>query len=143
MGLLSRWKKDKIGAPATKETVKPEATDKSSKKSEKTEEKNSVKTQGKVGGIAYRVLIAPRVTEKATMLAAENKYCFLVDRDASKSQIKQAVAEAYGVFPKAVAVINVNGRGVNFGRRSGRRSDYKKAIVTLPEGKTLNIHEGV
>jgi large subunit ribosomal protein L23 len=72
-----------------------------------------------------------------------NKYSFVVQKDANKNQIMQAVQELYGVKPVSVNMINVDGRRVRFGRSMGRRSDYKKAIVTLPKGKAITIHEGV
>jgi len=54
-----------------------------------------------------------------------------------------AVEELYGTKPERVNVINVQGKVMRFGRSMGRRSDFKKAIVTLPSGKTINLHEGV
>ena len=72
-----------------------------------------------------------------------NKYSFIVRRDSTKGQIKKAILEVYGVNPKSVNMINVSGRWVRFGRSFGRRSDYKKAVVTLPAGKSIAVHEGV
>jgi large subunit ribosomal protein L23 len=61
----------------------------------------------------------------------------------STFNIKRAVKELYGVMPARVTVAHVQGRYVRFGRSMGRRSDYKKAVVTLPKGSTITIHEGV
>lgn len=90
-----------------------------------------------------KVLIKPLVTEKSTVAESLNKYSFSVHRSANKYQVKQAVLEMYGVKPTAVNVTNVQGKWVRFGRSMGRHSDYRKAIVTLPKGKTITIHKGV
>ncbi|OGH91861.1 MAG: 50S ribosomal protein L23 [Candidatus Magasanikbacteria bacterium RIFOXYD2_FULL_39_9] len=85
----------------------------------------------------------PLVTEKSAIAESKNKYSFLVAKAANKNQVKTAVAEIYGVQPTQVNIANVEGRAVRFGRSAGRRGDYKKAIVTLPAGKTIDIHTGV
>ncbi len=95
------------------------------------------------GKLAYKVIIKPLVTEKAAILQSQNKYGFVVAVWATKQQIRAAVNELYGVDARSVRVINVQGRRVRFGRNSGRRSDYKKALVTLKAGQSITIHEGV
>lgn len=92
---------------------------------------------------AARVLLRPVVSEKAVFLETGGTYTFAVKPGANKTLVKQAVKEAYGVMPVSVRVINVEGKDVRFGRSSGKRSDWKKAIVTLPKGKMISIHEGV
>lgn len=94
--------------------------------------------------LAFKVLVKPLVTEKSAVAESKhNKYSFVVAKNANKSQIKKAVEEVYGVKPTNVNVVNVDGRLVRFGRSTGRRSDYKKAVITLPQGKTIDIHVGV
>lgn len=93
--------------------------------------------------LAYKILIKPLITEKSAIAESKNKYSFVVVKSANKNQIKTAVAEVYGVKPVSVNVVNMEGRRVRFGRSMGRRNDYKKAIVSLPEGKTIDIHTGV
>lgn len=95
------------------------------------------------GHIAYRVLLRPLITEKAADMGPENKYVFAVSPKANKIEIAQAIQEVYGVKPNAVNVINVSGKRVRQGRISGQRKDWRKAVVTLPAGKTINIYEGV
>lgn len=90
---------------------------------------------------AYRTLVKPHVTEKTATLAHERKYVFVVNHDATKLSVKQAVRELYGVIPESVQMVNRYGKMVRFGQRSGQRKDWKKAIVTVPEGKTLPIYE--
>lgn len=92
---------------------------------------------------AYRVLVKPVITEKATLGEGKNKYTFIVRKSANKVEIKMAVKSLYGVNPIMVRVINVEGKRKQVGKLAGRRSDFKKAIVTLPVGKTISIHEGV
>lgn len=93
--------------------------------------------------LAFRVLIKPLVTEKSAIAEHGNKYSFMVAKTANKNQIKIAIEEIYGVKPSQVNVANIEGRRVRFGRTMGKRNDYKKAIITLPQGKTIDIHTGV
>ncbi len=92
---------------------------------------------------AYRILLKPLVTEKATVLGAENKYLFAVEPRANKIEIAKAIREVYGVKPAAVNIVKVLGKKTRSGRTIGKRKDWKKAIVTLPEGKTIKVYEGV
>jgi len=88
-------------------------------------------------------LIRPLITEKATALNQLNKYAFEVSVRANKIQIADAIDQRYNVRPSSVNVINNRGRQVRFGKSSGTTRSWKKAIVTLPEGKTIQLHEGV
>ncbi|OGH66570.1 MAG: 50S ribosomal protein L23 [Candidatus Magasanikbacteria bacterium RIFCSPHIGHO2_02_FULL_41_13] len=94
-------------------------------------------------GTAHRVLLAPVVSEKSTLKEAEHSYTFLVEKNANKIEIAKAVEEVYGVRPLKVRTIHVQGKETRFGRRIGRRSDYKKAIVSVSKDQRLAIHEGV
>ncbi len=156
MGLINNWlhKKDKeqlhkAGEKKSQAVVvaeeKPKAPKKKKEHDHKDHEAKPVKSTVKVsaGSAAFKVLVKPLVTEKSAIAESNSKYSFLVNKLANKNQIKSAVAEIYGVAPIQVNVANVEGRAVRFGRSLGRRSDYKKAIVTLPKGKTIDIHTGV
>ncbi len=92
---------------------------------------------------AYRILVRPLITEKATNLSAENKYAFIVATEANKIEVAKAIKATYGVKPVSVNLINVKGKKVTRGRIQGKRKDFKKAIVTLPKGETIKIYEGV
>lgn len=92
---------------------------------------------------ASRVLGQPLVTEKAARAEALGVYTFVVTRQATKGQIRQAIKAVYGVRPRVVRLINVEGKRTMFGRVPGKRSEWKKALVTLPKGQTMRIHEGV
>jgi large subunit ribosomal protein L23 len=85
----------------------------------------------------------PLITEKSTKLMEENKYCFLVDPKANKTQIRQAVEEIFKVKVKAVNTMNVLGKVKKMGRYEGRRPSWKRAIVTLEPGNRIEYFEGV
>ncbi|MBI5794105.1 50S ribosomal protein L23 [Candidatus Uhrbacteria bacterium] len=89
------------------------------------------------------VIVRPLVTEKAASLAGSNTYVFVVDKRANRIQVRSAIKQMYGITPLRVNIQNVSGKWVRFGRSQGKRSDWKKALVTLPAGKTINVHEGV
>ncbi len=90
-----------------------------------------------------RFLVRPVITEKATDLSADNKYAFVVEKSANKIEVAKAIKAVYGVEPKAVNMINMQGKKVARGRIRGQRKDWKKAIVTLKKGDTISIYEGV
>jgi large subunit ribosomal protein L23 len=95
-------------------------------------------------GNVYKVIIAPVITEKNAFLQSRyNQYVFKVTPSAKKEQIKQAVKELYGVTPDKIRIINMQGKYVRFGKYLGRRGDFKKALVTLPKGSSITIHESV
>ncbi len=91
----------------------------------------------------YQVIVRPLITEKATILAGDNKYCFEVDRRANKNQIREAVQVAFSVRVLKVNTLNVHGKMRRFGRNYTRTRDWKKAIVTLAEGDSIQLFEGV
>ncbi|MBI5729397.1 MAG: 50S ribosomal protein L23 [Candidatus Magasanikbacteria bacterium] len=93
--------------------------------------------------MAYRVIVKPLVTEKSALLQSQNHYTFVVANWVSKLQVKEAVKALYGVTPIAVNLVNVQGRRLRFGKSAGQRSDFKKAIITLPPGQSITIHQGV
>ena len=92
---------------------------------------------------AQSTLISPVMSEKAMQGEMRGQYTFFVALDATKVDVKRAVAEVYDIIPTRVRIINTDGKSLRFGRFMGRRSATKKAIVTLPKGKTIAIHEGV
>jgi len=94
---------------------------------------------------AYDIIIAPVITEQSMDDAAElRKYTFKVDPKATKTDIKSAVEEAFGVEVKKVNVSNYDGKVKRQGRFVGTTPAYKKAIVTLTESsKTIEFFEGL
>lgn len=94
-------------------------------------------------GDAYEVLVKPIISEKASLLAGQGKYTFEVAWTCNRSMVKNAIFKVYGIKPKAVNIITMKGKAIQFKRVTGKRNDWKKAIVTMPEGKSLEIYEGV
>lgn len=88
---------------------------------------------------ARDILIRPKITERTTDLMAEGKYVFIVDKRANKIQIADAVAEIFNVKVEKVNTVNVKGKMKRMGRTQGKRSDYKKAIVKLAPGETIEF----
>lgn len=90
----------------------------------------------------HRILIQPLLTEKITGLREKsNTVGFVVHPDANRVQIKQAVEVLLKVKVDKVNLMNVRGKVKRLGRFSGRRSDWKKAFVTLKEGEKLEMYE--
>ena len=98
-----------------------------------------------------KLLIQPVLTEKmAIMQERENKYAFIVDKSANKNQIKEAIEKKFDVFVLKVATMNIDGKLKQMTTRSngktirtqGRRSSYKKAIITLKDGNTIDLLSG-
>ena len=91
----------------------------------------------------YDVILSPVITEKATLLSEQNKVVFRVAGDASKDEIAAAVEALFKVNVTKVNTINVKGKTKRFRGIMGRRSDIKKAIVTLAEGQSIDITTGL
>lgn len=92
----------------------------------------------------YDVLQGPLLTEKGTLLKEkENKVLFKVAISANKIEIKKAVEEMFKVKVSDVATVNYRGKKKRMGRYEGKRPNWKKAIVSLKEGETLDFIEGV
>lgn len=86
------------------------------------------------------ILLAPHVSEKSTRIAERyNQVAFKVTRDATKPEIKDAVELLFKVKVKGVTVLNVKGKRKRFGALSGRRSDWKKAYVSLEAGHEIDF----
>ena len=91
---------------------------------------------------SHRVLIRPLLTEKLTGLREKtNTVVFVVHPDANRIQIRQAVEALLKVKVVKINVMNIRGKVKRLGRFSGRRSDWKKALVTLKEGEKLEMYE--
>ena len=87
-----------------------------------------------------QVLLAPHVSEKTTLAADSNgQHVFKVLKDATKTEIKQAVESLFEVKVAQVRVMNVKGKAKRFGNREGKRSDWRKAYVTLEKGQDIDF----
>jgi large subunit ribosomal protein L23 len=91
----------------------------------------------------YEVLRRPLITEKNTVLQAQNKYAFEIADGANKPMIKQAVEKAFKVKVTKVNVITMQGKTKRVGRRQVQTNPWKKAIVTLQPGNKIEFFEGV
>jgi large subunit ribosomal protein L23 len=88
------------------------------------------------------VLLAPVVSEKSYSLIGEGKYVFRIHPDAHKTQVRQAVEELFGVHVEGVNVLKVQPKPKRRGLSKGIKPGWKKAIVQLREGETIEIFEG-
>lgn len=128
MGLL-----EKIGLKKKKEETKPEAAVETSKK----EEVRQVEKKPTAASRAYRILIRPVLSEKATHLATLGKYVFAVHPQANKSEIKKSIQRVYDVHIEQVKIIKLPGKMRRYGRSAGRTSAWKKAVVSVRAGEKI------
>lgn len=121
--------------------VKPSKSDDAPKKGDKSKKAETpAKQKKKIQHAAvYSVLTQPIITEKATL---SGTYVFEVASKANKAEVKKAVELLYGVTPEHVRIMNVKGKTIRWNARQGKRQDWKKAIVRLKKGETINVYEG-
>ena len=101
------------------------------------------KAQAQVTERNYNVTVAPPITERATMALENNAVVFKVSIDATKPEIKSAVENLWGVKVKAVNTVVTKGKTKRFKGVIGKRSDFKKAYVTLEDGQSIDVSAGV
>lgn len=90
----------------------------------------------------YDVIVRPVVTEKSTAASEHNKLTFKISPTATKKDVKAAVESIFNVKVKKVNTINVEGKAKKFRGRDGQRSDFRKAVVTLEPGQTVDVAAG-
>jgi large subunit ribosomal protein L23 len=119
----------------------PAAQDEAPKGKAKTAKTKTAapKVSSSTAHFAHNILLRAVVTEKSTRGNAQSQYTFEVATDASKADVRRAVHHLYGVTPVAVNMLNVRGAAVRFGRTYGRTINRKKAVITLPSGKTIDV----
>ena len=88
------------------------------------------------------ILLAPVVSEKSYSLIGDRKYSFRVHKDAHKTQVRQAVEELFNVKVEGVNILQVRPKPKRRGLSRGQRPGWKKAIVQLREGESIEIFEG-
>ncbi|WP_284125898.1 50S ribosomal protein L23 [Parerythrobacter aestuarii] len=91
----------------------------------------------------YDVVLAPHITEKATLASEHNAVVFKVANDATKPQIKEAVEAIFGVSVTGVNTINVKGKTKRWRGKPYKRTDVKKAVVTLKDGDSIDVTSGI
>ena len=92
---------------------------------------------------SHDIIRKPVITEKSMAAMAENKYTFIVHINANKSQIKRAVEEVFNVKVADVKTLRTMGKTKRMGVHVGKRADFKKAMVTLAEGSSIEFFEGM
>lgn len=150
MGIFDRFKsKEEPEKKPAEKKEKPKAVQPEKKKESKSrveKPKRGAKTRKivkKEENIAYEILLEPLVSEKSTGLGQFNKYVFKVHPKASKFQIKSAVENYYGVGVTKVNIIKIHPKKRIHGRTVGWKQGFKKAVVTLQQGDTIGVTEGV
>ncbi len=145
MGILDKFKskkekelKGEIVETTAVETVKEKKVSK-----EETKLAAKVKKIKVIPADLSGTIIKPLVTEKAAVIAHAGQYSFIVAPNANRIAVRAAIKAMYGVIPTSVNIQRVRGKAVRFGRTLGQRASWKKAIVTLPKGKTIDVYEGV
>lgn len=89
------------------------------------------------------MLVAPQISEKATLIAdRHNQIAFVVEPTATKPEVKAAVEMLFNVKVSSVQIMNTKGKKKRFGRSMGRRSDVRKAFVSLEKGQEISFADG-
>lgn len=137
MGIFNKTKKA-VDIKQTAETAKTEPA----KVETKTTKAKPLAKEGNENKKSVRgLLLSPVITEKSAKDERYGKYTFQVEGDAGKNEIKKAVETRYGIKPIKVNIITSEGKYKRYGRFWGKRKDTKKAVVTLPSGKSINVYE--
>ena len=138
MALLDIFRKKNRKSPEKKEEkFQPKFAVKASVAKEKRENvKKSPSKTSEDTGDAHRILLEPVITEKNTL---RGTYAFLVHPHANKQQIKDAISRVYGMNPIKVNIVRMKGRSVRRGAIYGKQAKTKKAIVTFPKGKSIEV----
>lgn len=143
MGLFSKNKKIDQKDEQVKKSAEVKVTEKIKKeKIEKVDKKEKIELKHEHGN-AYRHLVRPIITEKASFLGINNQYLFEVFIKANKIEISKSIQKLYGVKPIKINIMKVKGKKVHSGRKIGVQKDWKKAIITLKQGDKIEIYEGV
>lgn len=162
MGILDKIRKKnekaeggKPAVPAVKKNAKKPAAKKSEAKdvkAEASEKKPAAKETAKKKKVAakentpvthFDLIRKPHISEKAFYSGEENKYVFRVSKEANKTEVKKAVENIYHVSVERVNMVNVPSKKKMYKGIPGEKSGYKKAIVKLKKGETIDVIEGV
>lgn len=130
MALFNILKKKPVAKKAVKKEIKPKPV---------KETAVVPLTSKKESASAHRILKHAHVTEKANDLTGFNQYVFNVYERANKTEIKKAVGEVYGAKVVSVKIINIHPKERRLGKITGWSKGYKKAIVKLAKGQTIEI----
>jgi large subunit ribosomal protein L23 len=142
-GLRGKSDADTAEAELTKPAVAPKKKAEPKAEAKRLDAPKIEKKEKNLQTAAYRILLKPVVSEKASVAESNNTYIFHIVPTATKTDVKQAVQKIYGVTPAKVRIINALGKSTRTRNGLAKRGDWKKALVTLPAGQTIGIHEGV
>jgi len=139
LNIFRKNKKDEK-ASSTKQSRKEDVQVKEDLK----EPLNSASNSGKKvklshNSLSYRIIEGPHISEKASNFSADGKYVFRVMKYGNKIQIKKAVETLYNVKVKEINIVSVPSKKRKVGRFEGIKSGYKKAIITLSKGQTIDV----
>lgn len=140
MGLLDFLKKDRrenVGSKAPVQKQKVEKTDTAKPVKNEVKKQSLVTAKKKDTKNAFKVLLKPLITEKATMTGT---YFFEVAKNTNKQEVKKAIQAVYGVSPIKVNIVNYGTRRVRWGKTAGNQKAWKKAIVYLKPGEKIEIY---
>ncbi len=91
----------------------------------------------------YKQLRSPYVTEKTNLIKeTENKFCFKVAKNTNKVEVKKAVEKIFSVKVEKIGILNMQGKKKRLGKNEGKKSSWKKAIITIKKGDKIGIFEG-
>ena len=91
----------------------------------------------------YSQLKTPYITEKTNLIKdTENKFCFKVDKNSNKVEVKKAIEKIFSVKVEKVGILNMQGKKKRLGKNEGKKSSWKKAIITIKKGEKISIFEG-
>ena len=91
----------------------------------------------------YAIHKRPLITEKTTLMQEDGRYVFEVAKNATKLEVKEAVQQAFGVTVTKVNTMNVKGKMKRFGPRFSQKRSWKKAVVSVAQGDSITLFEGV
>lgn len=139
MGIFSRKKTDATPEAKAAPVAAPKAAAKSvAKTAVKATAKPAAKSAVATVATAKQILKQVVITEKASV---NNTYIFKVEKTATKSEVSKAFKVKYGKTPRKVNIVNVMGKTKARGNQIGKRSDWKKAIVYLNKGETVDLYQ--
>lgn len=143
MGIFDRLSKKNPAAPTSVAKPKKSTKKADAQTTDTVSKEDKVVVPAVAGGNSWRLLLTPRVSEKAALLASKGTYVFNVPLSANKVEIRKAIESLYKVNVDSVRSVRGIGKFVSRGRVRGQRSNWKKALVTLKKGQKLDLHEGV
>lgn len=146
MGFFDVFSKKTAGAAAGEPKQVAKATDDSKARMAaqlKPEETVNAAKAGAGSELTFRLVKRPHISEKAVAMASQGTYVFEVPVTAEKIAVKKAIEGMYKVKVTRVRTVHVKGKTIYRGRRPGHRNDFKKALVTLKKGQSLDLYGGV